>query len=510
MDIQRSAGILLHPTSLPGKFGIGDLGPSAFHFVDFLKASGQTLWQTFPFGPTGYGDSPYQCFSAFAGNPLLISPELLLKDGILRNEDVINIPNFNSHQIDFGNVIDYKTSLLRKAYANFKETKSVEIECKNFFEDNSSWLDDFSLFMAAKTFHGGICWNEWDPSIAFRKDLSGWKKKLADEINYQIFIQYTFRNQWNNLRKYVHENGIKIIGDLPIFIAYDSSDLWANKELFTVNEDGSLNFVAGVPPDYFSATGQLWGNPLYKWREMEKDDFLWWRKRISNLLNMVDIIRIDHFRGFDAYWEIPGSAKTAIDGRWVKAPGYKLFNSIKNSLGVLPIIAEDLGVITDSVEELRDHFEFPGIKILQFGLGETGEKKFLPHNHIKNCVVHTGSHDNETTAGFLQSEKEKNSGIYEWTQNYFNYYGENMTYELIRSVYSSVANICVIPMQDILHLGNESRMNFPGKLGGNWGWRFTWDQVPDDLAAWYKKMTIMFERPPLKTTENEVIKVDEE
>ncbi len=509
MNINRSAGILLHPTSLPGKFGIGDLGPSAYHFVDFLKTAGQTLWQTFPLGPTGYGDSPYQCFSAFAGNPLLISPELLEKEGLLSKKDLMDVPEFNSYSIEFGRVIEFKSDLLKKAFHNFIKEKKVKDICSQFIEENSFWLEDYSLFMAAKTFHGGICWNEWDSSIAFRKDLKTWKNKLADEIDYQIFIQYTFRKQWNDLKNYVNENGIKIIGDLPIFIAYDSSDLWANKELFTVNDDGSLKFVAGVPPDYFSATGQLWGNPLYKWNEMEKDDFLWWRKRISNLLGMVDIIRIDHFRGFDAYWEIPGGEETAIKGRWVKAPGHKLFNSIKNSLGKLPIIAEDLGVITDSVEKLRDDFGFPGIKILQFGLGENGEKKFLPHNHIPNCVVHTGSHDNETTAGFLKSEIEKKSGVYEWTQNYFNYYGDNMTYELIRAAYSSVANICVIPMQDILHLDNEARMNFPGRLGGNWGWRFTWDQVSEDLASWYKKMTILFERPPIKKTENEIIEVQE-
>jgi len=510
MNIERSAGILLHPTSLPGKFGIGDLGPSAFHFIDFLKTAGQTLWQVFPLGPTGYGDSPYQCFSAFAGNPLLISPEFLKRDGFLSDSDLSNTPKYDNHTIDFGSVIEYKTKLLRKAFENFKKRKSIEIECKDFINANNYWLEDYALFMSAKAYHGGIQWTEWDESIAVRKDVPAWKSKLADEINYQIFIQYAFNKQWTALREYVHQNGIKIIGDLPIFIAYDSADLWANKELFTVRKDGSLEFVAGVPPDYFSATGQLWGNPLYKWKEMEKDDFLWWKRRISNLLTMVDIVRIDHFRGFDAFWEIPGDAKTAIDGRWVKAPGQKFFESIKKELGVLPIIAEDLGVITDSVEELRDHFGFPGIKILQFGLGDDGDKKFLPHNHIRNCVVHTGSHDNETTRGFLESEKQKNSGVYEWAQKYFNYYGDNLTYEMIRAAYQSPSNICVIPLQDILNLGNEARMNFPGRLGGNWTWRFTWDQISKDLASWYKQMTIMFERPPLKKNENAVIEVADE
>lgn len=511
MNIERSAGILLHPTSLPGKFGIGDLGPNAYHFVDFLKSAGQTLWQTFPLGPTGYGDSPYQCFSAFAGNPLLISFELLQKDHLLSNEDISHVPDYNPYKIDFGSVIEFKYKILRLAFQNFKKKqKKFEDECGAFCEDNNYWLDDYSLFMAVKQYHKGVLWTEWDKSIAVRKNIAEWKNKLKEEIEFQKFLQFIFNKQWTAIREYANKNGIKIIGDLPIFIAYDSADLWSNKKLFTVREDGSLEFVAGVPPDYFSATGQLWGNPLYKWKVMEKDNFAWWRKRISKLLEMVDIIRIDHFRGFDAYWEIPGNAKTAIKGRWVKAPGEKLFNSIKKSLGDLPIIAEDLGVITDSVVALRDQFDFPGIKILQFGLGEHGDKKFLPHNHIKNCVVHTGSHDNETTRGFLESERKKNSGIYEWAQKYFNYYGNNMTYELIRAAYCSVSNICVIPMQDILNLDNEARMNLPSTVGGNWTWRFTWDQVHESLARNYKEMSIMFERPPLKKNENAKIKVEEE
>ena len=511
MNIERSAGVLLHPTSLPGNFGIGDLGPNVYRFLDWLCESGQSLWQVFPLGPTGYGDSPYQCFSAFAGNPLLISPEELHKAGLLSENDFHLVPNYDPHHIDFGSVIKYKYELLNKAFKNFKKMeKNIEAECGEFCKSNDYWLDDYSLFMAAKQYHNGVLWTEWDPSIAFRKNIFEWKKKLQDKIEFQKFLQFIFNNQWMNIRNYAHSKGIKIVGDLPIFIAYDSSDLWANKEQFTISANGSLEFVAGVPPDYFSATGQLWGNPLYKWKEMEKDDFRWWRKRIAKLLELVDIIRIDHFRGFDAYWEIPGNAKTAIDGRWVKAPGEKLFNSIKKALGDLPIIAEDLGVITDSVIELRDKFNFPGIKILQFGLGTDGDKKFLPHNHVPNCVVHTGSHDNETTRGFIESERKKNSGIYEWTQNYFNYYGDNMTNELIRATYGSVANIVVIPLQDILNLDNEARMNLPGTLGGNWNWRFTWDQLNDDLAKQYKEMTIMFERPPLKKIENAKIEVADE
>jgi 4-alpha-glucanotransferase len=511
MNIERSAGVLLHPTSLPGKFGIGDLGPSAYHFIEFLSHAGQTLWQVFPLGPTGYGDSPYQCFSAFAGNPLLISPEILIDEQLLANEDIANIPHHNPHKIEYGEVINFKYNLFRKAFENFRgQVKSFSEDYDNFCEENKSWLDDYTLFMAAKNYHGGCAWPEWDKSIAFRTNIKQWEEKLKDEIEYHKFLQFIFNKQWKNVRAFAHKNSIRIIGDLPIFIAYDSADLWANKELFTVKKDGSLEFVAGVPPDYFSTTGQLWGNPLYKWKVMENDDFKWWKSRIKNLMNMVDILRIDHFRGFDAYWEIPGDAETAIKGRWVKAPGEKFFSSIKKELGELNIIAEDLGVITDSVEELRDKFEFPGIKILQFGLGEKGEKKFLPHNHIKNCVVHTGSHDNETTLGFINSEREKKSGIYEWAQKYLNYFGDDLTFELIRTAYASVANIVVIPLQDMLKLGNEARMNFPGTLGGNWTWRFTWNQVDEKLAAQYKEMTIMYERPPLKKNENEIIEVAQE
>ena len=511
MKIERSAGILLHPTSLPGKYGIGDLGPSAYHFIDFLFNAGQTLWQVLPMGPTGYGDSPYQCFSAFAGNPLLISPELLLKEELLKEKDIEDPLIYNLNQIDFGSVIKYKYDLLRKAFNTFKiSEKDLEKECTDFYNKNNYWLDDFSLFMSAKQFHNGKLWTEWDHSIAFRKNIPEWKDKLKDEIEFQKFVQFIFYKQWTALREYAHKKNIKIIGDLPIFIAYDSADLWANKEQFTIAEDGKLDFVAGVPPDYFSKTGQLWGNPLYKWKMMEKDDFRWWKNRIIKLLDIVDIIRIDHFRGFDAYWEIPGNAKTAVKGRWVSAPGEKLFNSIKKELGDLPIIAEDLGVITDSVEALRDKFGFPGIKILQFGLGKDGDKKFLPHNHIPNCVVHTGSHDNDTTRGFLESERYKKSGIYEWAKKYFNYYGDELTFELIRGAYESVSNIVVIPMQDILGLGSEARMNFPGKPGGNWQWRFTWDQVHESLAQQYKDMTIMFERPPLNKEKNSVIEVEEE
>lgn len=511
MKIERSAGILLHPTSLPGKFGIGDLGPDAFRFIDFMKEAGQTLWQVLPLGPTGYGDSPYQCFSAFAGNPLLISPELLFQENLLSENDLFPLDGIDPHKVDFGKVITHKYELLKKAFEIFEHKfKSSSKEFHDFCNKENYWLDDYSLFMSAKQYHKNVSWTQWEHSLVSRKSIHEWKTRLKKEIEFQKFIQFVFQKQWNDIRRYAHQNGIKIIGDLPIFVAYDSADVWANKELFTIRDDGSLEFVAGVPPDYFSATGQLWGNPLYKWKRMEKDNYAWWQKRISKLLELVDVIRIDHFRGFDAYWRIPGDATTAIDGTWIKGPGENFFNAIKKALGELPIIAEDLGIITDSVEKLRDQFDFPGIKILQFGLGEYGDNKFLPHNYVKNCVVHTGSHDNETTRGFLRSERHKNSGIYEWAQKYLDYYGDNMNYELIRAAYGSAANICVIPMQDILNLGNEARMNFPSTLGGNWNWRFSWDQIYNGLTANYKELTLLFDRPPKRKAENAVIETKEE
>jgi 4-alpha-glucanotransferase len=513
MNFKRSAGILLHPTSLPGKHGIGDLGEDAYKFIDFLKGAGQTLWQVFPLGPTGYGDSPYQCFSAFAGNPLLISPDKLKKDGFLKDDDLPELRHFNPSQIDYGAVIDYKKSILQRAFNNFKnDAKGSENDFKQFCKKHKDWLEDFALFMAAKNLHKGEVWTKWDKELIHRTDkaIKKWKEKLSDDVLYNKFVQFNFFRQWKAVRDYANENGIKIIGDMPIFIAYDSADLWANKEIFSVDEDGNLETVAGVPPDYFSSTGQLWGNPLYKWKVMEKDDFLWWRKRFISLYELVDIVRIDHFRGFDAFWEVPGDAKTAVKGRWVKASGEKLFKSLIKHLGDVPILAEDLGLITPEVEALRDKFNFPGMKILQFAFGTGMESKFLPHNFTSNCVVLTGSHDNDTTKAYFEIAKNENNDVYEHAQVYLNYFDENIVKELIRTAYASIANIVIIPMQDILNLGGEARMNFPSRLGKNWTWRFTWEQVEENLAAHYKGLTVLYERPPKKKKKPKAIEVEEE
>ncbi len=513
MKFERAAGILLHPTSLPGKYGIGTIGKNAYDFIRFLDSCGQKLWQVFPLGPTGYGDSPYQSFSTFAGNPLLIDLELLKEDGLLTEDDLNRIPIFEENKIDFGKLIEVKYELLSKAYQYYKiQNKDFGKECGDFCDKNKNWLDDYALFMAVKEYHGGVLWTEWEEEIAFRKKgtVKKWREKLEYRVNYQKFLQYIFFKQWTALKKYANDKGIKIIGDIPIFIAYDSADLWANKKYFSVDSKGKLKTVAGVPPDYFSATGQLWGNPLYKWKEIEKDNFSWWKQRIVKTLELVDIIRIDHFRGLDAFWEVPGGAPTAQIGKWIKAPGKKLFEVIKKELGELPIIAEDLGLITKSVKELRDHFDFPGMKILQFAFGESGDRMFLPHNYVQNCIVYTGSHDNDTTKGFFDHEREINSGIYQWTQKYLNYYGDDITFQLIKTAYASVANTVIIPMQDILGLGGEARMNFPGKLGGNWTWRFSWEQVDENIPKIYKEMCAMYDRPFIKKEEPEENTNDEE
>ncbi|MBU1099320.1 MAG: 4-alpha-glucanotransferase [Bacteroidetes bacterium] len=508
MEFKRSAGVLLHPTSLPGSHGIGELGKEAFNFIDFLAAAGQTIWQVLPMGPTGYGDSPYQCFSAFAGNPLLINLDELKSDGLLSEEDLNEFPDYDPHKIDFGSVINIKFILLWKAYETYLNNgKSFSDECKTFCKENSHWLDDYALFMACKNHHQGVVWTEWSKDIAFREDgaVDIWTNKLSKEIQFQKFLQYKFFTQWTKIKEYANQHNIKIIGDIPIFIAYDSADLWSNRDQFTVDKNGKLETIAGVPPDYFSPTGQLWGNPLYRWDKMEEDNFSWWKKRLEQMLKLVDYIRIDHFRGMQAFYEIPGGSETAQHGRWMLAPGRKMFQAIKDALGELPILAEDLGIITKEVRNLRDEFGFPGMRIMQFAFGSGGEKKFLPHNYDKNTVVYTGSHDNDTTRSFFEKESELGSDVFLHAQEYLNYYGDDICFQLIKAAQASVANIVIIPMQDMLNLGSDARMNFPGVQNGNWQWRFTWDQVNNKLANQYKEMSELYERSGDKKEEDEIV-----
>ncbi|MFO7444897.1 MAG: 4-alpha-glucanotransferase, partial [Ignavibacteriaceae bacterium] len=402
---------------------------------------------------------------------------------------------------------DFKRNILKKAFENYKKNdKSIQKDFEKFAEKNKDWLEDFALFMALKEHNNYKAWPEWEKGLVVRKSeaLNKWREKLADNIRYHKFVQYIFYKQWHDVREFANGKGIKIIGDIPIFVAYDSSDVWANNKIFTLDSEGKLEFVAGVPPDYFSETGQLWGNPLFIWEEMEKDDFQWWRNRLAKLLEFVDIIRIDHFRGFDAFWKIPGDAPTAVTGKWIKAPGEKFFSTVKKHMGELPIVAEDLGVITKSVTALREKFGFPGMKILQFAFGTDMETKFLPHNILQDSMVYTGSHDNDTTRAYFEKAKTQDNDIYSHAQKYLDYYGDDMVGKLVRTAYATAADLVIIPMQDVLNLGGEARMNFPGKPGGNWTWRFTWDQVPDYLAAHYKEMAELYERPPKPIKEVEI------
>jgi len=471
--MERKSGIICHITSLPGKYGIGTLGKSAYKFVDFLIQTKQKLWQILPLGPTGYGDSPYQCFSAYAGNPLLISLEELQNDGWLSAEDFENEPQFDTKRIDFGEVINFKNPLLRKAFANFNEkAKNVDkIKFRNFCARNEKWLNDFALFMSLKSHFDGKPWVEWETGIRLReKDaVNYYTNELIHEIDFQKFAQFLFFKQWLEVKSYANNNGVQIIGDIPIYIAADSADAWTNSELFFFSDDRKPIQVAGVPPDYFSETGQLWGNPIFNWEKLRETGFEWWIDRIKANLLLYNIIRIDHFRGFEAYWSVPFGEATAVNGEWVKAPGTDLYRTIREKLGNIDIIAEDLGVITPEVEELRDSFGLPGMKVLQFGDYGKGTDEYIPHNFPTNCVVYTGTHDNDTTVSWYNniSDAEKQK-----VNTYYNCDGSQIHWTLIRAAWSSVGYIAVAPLQDILGLGGESRMNMPGAASGNWGWRF--------------------------------------
>ncbi len=495
---KRLSGVLLHPTSLPGPYGIGDLGPEAYKFVDFLVASGQSLWQVLPLGPTGYGDSPYACYSAFAGNTLLVSPEQLIKDGLLDSALSLRPLRLGGEQqrINFGEAHQLKEQILRKAYENY--TKSTNTSLRSAFEtfaqQQAHWLEDYALFRALKDAHGGAAWTEWESTPT--------RDELRDEIEAHMFYQFLFFRQWFALKTYANERGIQIVGDLPIFVAHDSADVWTNPEQFKLDKDGKPIVVAGVPPDYFSSTGQLWGNPLYNWERMRADGFKWWIERVRATLTVVDIARVDHFRGFAACWEIPGGDKTAERGQWVEAPGKELFTAIRKTLGELPIIAEDLGVITPDVVALREEFGFPGMRILQFGFGGDSKNIDLPHNYVPNVVAYTGTHDNDTTAGWFQSvagdgstrtaaqiERER-----KFCMDYLNTDGKEIHWDFIRGVLASVANTAIIPLQDLLGLGTEARMNLPNSTEGNWAWRYQPGALTDQIAARLKQLSELYGR----------------
>lgn len=494
MTFERSSGILLHPTSFPGPYGIGDLGPAAYRFIDSLAETGCALWQVLPLGPTGYGDSPYQCFSAFAGNPYLISPDFLKNDGLLTEDDFADMPTWPENQVDFGMIFNWKPALLDKAYRRFESMPDTPLraEFEAFRLDNASWLPDFSLFMALKDDNGGAAWNEWPEPLRRRepKPLAEARETFADAIRRQEFRQFLFFRQWNALRGYVHVKGIQIIGDIPIFVAMDSSDAWANPNLFYLDETGKPTVVAGVPPDYFSPTGQLWGNPLYRWDAHKNSGYKWWIERIRATLNTVDIVRIDHFRGFAGYWEIPGGAPTAQNGRWVPGPGIDLFRAIEEALGALPIIAEDLGEITPDVIEIRDTLGLPGMKIYQFGFSGP-DNPFLPHHYPRNCVVYTGTHDNDTAWGWYRTAPPREL---DFARRYLKTDGSDFSWDLIRSAWASVAVFSLAPLQDFMNLGAEARMNFPGKVGGYWSWRMPEGSLSDDLKQRIRELNYLYQR----------------
>lgn len=494
----RKSGILLHPTSLPGRLGVGDLGESAYRFIDFLYQTGQQLWQVMPLGPTGYGDSPYQSFSAFAGNPLLINLEQLHAAGLLTDEEIANAPQFPHDHVDFGAVIPFKLDMLRRSFerATSHATPEQRQDFERFRAANAPWLEDYALFAALKAAHGGASWNTWEGDIA-RHDpeaVSRSAEQLSGDVQFHAYMQYLFFLQWGQLKAYANERGINIIGDIPIFVAYDSADVWANRDIFELDAEGNPTVVAGVPPDYFSATGQRWGNPLYRWHALEERGFDWWINRFRATLQQVDIIRLDHFRGFAAYWEVPAEEETAINGRWVTAPGAKLFETVKREFGELPIIAEDLGVITPDVEELRDRFELPGMKVLQFAFGSGDpEDVYLPHNYIPRCVVYTGTHDNDTTLGWWNSLSDHERGL---VQNYLARDGHDICWDMTRLAFSSVAETAIVPIQDVLVLGSEARMNTPGRPAGNWSWRYVPEQINDHVIGRLRNMTETYGRAP--------------
>jgi 4-alpha-glucanotransferase len=495
----RRNGILLHVTSLPSEFGIGDLGRGAYTFADFLADSSQTLWQVLPFNPSSpaCGNSPYCSFSAFAGNPLLVAPDLLVEDGYISSSDLSRAPSFDSAKVDYEKAAVFKSRILGIAYEKFKEMPDEGCRYENFVNANAHWLDDYALFMSLKDHFSGGPWNEWPPAIRDRTQpaLDEWTEKLADSVKREKFNQFVFFRQWSALKSYCNQKHIQVIGDIPIYVSYDSADVWANSEYFKLDSDKRPAFVAGVPPDYFSDTGQLWGNPVYSWDKLKETSYEWWIRRMEHNLKSFDMVRLDHFRGFVAYWEVPAAEKTAVNGKWVKTPAGEFFRMLLRRFPSIPIIAEDLGVITPEVREIMSEHQLPGMKVLLFAFGgDTSTNPYIPHNHVENCVVYTGTHDNNTVKGWFEhdaTEIEK--------ENLNAYFGgefdENTCVEqLVRTAMMSVASTSIIPIQDFLELGAEARMNTPSVAFGNWEWRVAAAQLTPDLSAKISNLTKLYGR----------------
>jgi 4-alpha-glucanotransferase len=484
MQFPRESGILLHPTSLPGPHGIGDFGPAAFRFVEWLEAAGQRLWQVMPLGPTGFGDSPYASPSAFAGNPLLISLGWLAGEGLLANDEIVDSLAFDQDRVDFETVAPFKEQRLRRAFAAFRGPAGDRFR-DDFVEFQAAegwWLADYALFMAIKRDNAMAGWQSWPREVRLRETaaLDAARSELADEIEYVEFAQWCFQRQWMELRRFANERGIRIVGDIPIFVAEDSADVWGSQDQFQLDAEGRARVVAGVPPDPFSATGQIWGNPLFDWPAMSDDGFGWWKRRIARTLDYVDVIRIDHFRGFAAAWAVPAGSATAAEGHWERSPGGDVFASIQREFGPVPIIIEDLGVITPDVISLREILAFPGMNVLQFAFDSGAGNVYLPHNYRRDSVVYTATHDNQTTVGWFSSLPE---AVQTSVQRYLGTDGSDIAWDLIRLALASVANTAIIPMQDVLRRGDDARMNVPGSAEGNWGWRCRESDFDAGLAA---------------------------
>ena len=490
----RASGIVLHPTSLPGIGGIGDLGPAAERWIDALARARQRWWQILPLGPTAFGDSPYQSFSAFAGNPMLVSPEFLVRDGLLRPADFENA-HFPSGEIDYGVVIPFRNNLLDRAWEQFSSqgSKSLRGEFDQFCHEQHEWLNDYAIFMAVKESLGGASWQEWPEPIRLHRPEAvreAWRE-LGQRGSAHQFRQFLFFRQWRQLRSYAQQKGIRIIGDVPIFVAGDSADVWANPQLFLLDSHRRQTVVAGVPPDYFSATGQLWGNPIYDWEAARQDGYSWWAARMRAVLALVDVVRIDHFRGFAAAWHVRAGEPTAQRGAWVPGPGTDLFHKLREALGELPLIAEDLGLITPDVEKLRDSLALPGMRVLQFAFGGDPENRYLPHNYDCSTVAYTGTHDNDTTRGWFAELDDRER---DHVRRYLGHHGEDIAWDFIRLAWQSVADLAVAPLQDVLNLGSEARMNTPGKADGNWTWRIPEGSLRDGVLARLAELTLLFGR----------------
>jgi 4-alpha-glucanotransferase len=490
---RRRGGVLLHPTSLPSPYGIGDLGPAASDFLRFLAQARQSLWQVLPLGPTGFGDSPYASPSAFAGNPLLISPQPLLDQGFLVEGELSELAVLPAETVDFGRLVPLKSQLLKTAFNRARKT--LRPVMNRFRQANKAWLDDFALFSALRD-ESGLAWTDWEPGLRARDAaaLARARKELAERIEYVVFCQFVFAEQWAAVRAEARALGIAIVGDIPVFVAHDSADVWANQHLFKLDDRGQPLVVAGVPPDYFSATGQLWGNPLYDWDAMAAAGYAWWVARFKHLLELVDLVRIDHFRGFEAAWEVPAGATTAVDGAWIKGPGSAAFEAIGKAFGGSqpPVIAEDLGLITDEVRALLQATGFPGMKVLQFAFGGGSDNPYLPHNYRDpNCVVYTGTHDNDSTRGWYASASESERAA---VQRYIGTDCSQIARDLIRLALSSTANTAIVPLQDVLDLGSEARMNTPGQPESNWAWRVQTDQLDGERANCLAELTTTYGR----------------